>query len=539
MPSKRDDLLASLPPVNGGGAVSDRLYVREKAAYTGNDPTAPLTIADYLAANGTAKDLLNGGNGGAGGGFIDGPKIDPDHPLANAEVLTVLTNGDPVTVTPDANYLTVDGAMASKTAGTVTFAKAPIPTPDVAAKTARVTGYIKVDKTAGRYSRVGFANAANPTTATADIYVGHTAGTGITMQSHSFSVSLSRTIIEEARCVDGAWYRVTLSWDSVLHQNTTTLNTGKNRVTISAEPVLSANTPADPWYPVDSVKLDPTVKPLSVVARTNSPLGTIKDVTYVDPVFGAAEDNGPIYLDPYMGTGDDVTDRAWIHSKGKAAPLRIIVTAGGSGIYGGTDWAVGLGRGGHPWDAFRKFWRELSDLGYTVMHTKALHEGWGADDHLVKQLEMLNRLKDNFDTDPRIYYLGYSMGGISAWRAIMGRAGFPSIRAAYIVAGAAHLDMYYDVAMYSAIKTRWPDRGALDEPINFDPTALKARGTRVRCVTSTGDTNVVKTVSHDPMKAKFEGSNLFSELVHDGIDHFHPSYWNAQDCVDFFEGADL
>jgi hypothetical protein len=27
--------------------------------------------------------------------------------------------------------------------------------------------------------------------------------------------------------------------------------------------------------------------------------------------------------------------------------------------------------------------------------------------------------------------------------------------------------------------------------------------------------------------------------VHTGIGHFDPEYWDAQDCVDFFEGADL
>lgn len=55
MASKRDDLLASLP---GTGTVSDRLYEQQKAAYVGSDPTAPLTLNDYLVANGVNKNII-------------------------------------------------------------------------------------------------------------------------------------------------------------------------------------------------------------------------------------------------------------------------------------------------------------------------------------------------------------------------------------------------------------------------------------------------------------------------------------------------
>jgi hypothetical protein len=483
--------------------------------------------------------------------FVDEPKIDPAHALANRATKLRLINGALTNITVGSGTAqVVDNAFASGTAGTQVFVHTPFPAANSA--TFRVSALIKVDKTAGRYSRIGFcSNTVSPTTSTPDIYIGHTAGSGIQVNSTNFAISLSHTVLTEAQCVDGAWYRVSVAYDNRLDQSTADSNVGKARVTGAAEPVDPANTPANPWYPPSANSRHDSVgagswTPTALVARTNSALGTIKDLYYIDSMLGATSgagedpvDNAPILDYAKMGTGTDVADLAWIYSKGKSAPLRVIVTAGGSGVYGGVDFALGTGRSGHPYDAFRKFWRDLANLGYTVLHSKALHEGWGADDHLTKQLEALNYVKTEFGTDVRLYYLGYSMGGLSAWRAIMGRAGFPSIRAAYIVAGAAHLDDYYDIPMYSAIQTRWPDREALDEPINFSAAELVARGTRVRMVTSTGDTNVPKSYAHDPMVAKFATApELISELVHDGIGHFDPTYWDAQDCVDFFEGAD-
>ena len=55
MASKRDTLLEGLP---GTGTVSDRLYAQQQAAYVGADPTAPLTLNDYLVANGVAKNTI-------------------------------------------------------------------------------------------------------------------------------------------------------------------------------------------------------------------------------------------------------------------------------------------------------------------------------------------------------------------------------------------------------------------------------------------------------------------------------------------------
>lgn len=473
----------------------------------------------------------------------DGPKIDPAHPLTQRTVIRRLTNGALEGMTADANYQVTDTAFASKTAGTQSFLKEAFPTPPT--RTMRISALIKVDKTAGRYSRVGFAsNTANPTTATPDIYVGHNAGSGIRVDSKNFAISIGVSLIDEAKLVDGAWYRVSLVWDNhVLDQAPTsdTTNTGPNRITGAAEPVVAANNPALPWYPANqSAKHAATYTPMALIATTNSPLGTIRDLTYVDHFLGVADtENAPIFNIAKQGTGAVSNDNHWLYSKGKAAPLRVIVTSGGSGVYGGDAFAAGQGRTGTPYDTWRQAWRDLADLGYTVLHTTALHEGWGADDHLAKQLEAYNRINAECNGDARLYYLGYSMGGLSAWRAIRGRAGFPSIRAAYIVAGATGLDRYYDTPMYSAIKTRWPNRAALDEPYLYPGADLIARGTRVRLVTSTTDTNVPKADNHDVMKAKYAGSSLFSELVHVGIDHFNPAYWNVADIVAFFEGQDL
>lgn len=53
--SKRDALLASLP---GTGTVSDRLYAQQQAIYVGVDLTVPLTLNDYLVANGVDKNII-------------------------------------------------------------------------------------------------------------------------------------------------------------------------------------------------------------------------------------------------------------------------------------------------------------------------------------------------------------------------------------------------------------------------------------------------------------------------------------------------
>jgi hypothetical protein len=442
----------------------------------------------------------------------------------------------------------VDNAYASLTAGTLVMHRIAMPAPN--STTFRVSGLIKIDKTAGRYSRVGFATST--LTSSPDIYIGHDAGFGIRVNSVNFTISLSHTILTEAQCVDGAWYRVSVVYDNVMDQNTTDTNTGKARVTGSAEPVDPINIPANPWYPPSANSRHDSVAPTNyvpaqVIARTNSALGTIRDLYYIDTMLGATSngtdpvDDAPIFHMARMGAGTDAQDFMAIYSKGKAAPLRVIVTAGGSSVYGGVqDFGLGTGRSGHPYDAFRKFWRDLAEMGYTVLHTRALHEGWGADDHLTKQLEALDHLKTNFGVDVRVYYLGYSMGGASAWRAIRGRASFPSIRAAYIIAGIAQLDIFYDNPSFSQIQTRWPVRANLDEPYTWAAADLIARETRVRQVTSTGDLNVPKADHHDLMAAKYATApELYSELIHDGIGHFDPLYWDAQDCVDFFEGADL
>lgn len=480
--------------------------------------------------------------------FIDEPKIDPAHAQANRTTTTMLVDGATAgTTLVSGNSAVVEQAFASTVGGTLAMRSKALPAAND--DTLRASALIKVDKASGKYSYIGVATAA--LTSSPDVEVGYLAGTGFRIHSANFTTFGTPTILAESKCVDGAWYRVSLVVDNVTSKNTTDTSAGKARVSGTIEPVDPANIPANPWYPeVSGARFDAVgtgaYVPSTLIARTNSALGTIKNVYYIDSALGATSngtdpvDDAPITMQGRMGAGTDVNDSYYLWSKGKSAPLRIIVTAGGSGVYGGLGgWGHANGRTGHPYDAFRQFWRDLADLGYTVLHTQALHEGWGADDHLVKQQEALTTIKNEFGSDSRLYYLGYSMGGLSAWRAIMGRAGFPAIRAAYIVAGATQLEQYYDIPMYSAIQTRWPDEEALDAPYDFDGAALIARNTRVRCVTSTGDTNVPKIDNHDVMKAKYGSSGLFSELVHVGIDHFNPVYWDAQDCVDFFEGADL
>lgn len=464
--------------------------------------------------------------------------IDPEHMLANRTTLTRLTLGQLEGMTADANYAVVDTAFASATAGTLSLLKEPLPA--TSPTTLRISALIKVDKTAGRFSRVAYAFASSPVSNTQDNYIGHNAGTGIVVGSNGAfggGISIAHTVIPESALVNGAWYRVSLVWDSVFHQNPATGNAGRNRVQGTAEPVDPVNTPADPWHVVSfNSRTDPANVPLSITARTNSALGTVRDLAYVDSMLGISGDDAPIHFSAESDAALS-SEKMWLWSKAKAAPLRVIVTAGGSGLFGGSSWAAGLGQNGQPYNQWRRTWRELADLGYTLMHTQALHEGWGADDHLTKQLDSLNRLKAQFGSDLHVYYLGYSMGGLSAWRAIMGRAGYPPIEAAYIVAGAIGLERYYDTPSLAEIRTRWPDPELLDAPEHFTGADLIATGTRVRLVTSTGDTNVPKVDNHDTMKAKYGASPLFSELVHSGIGHFDPLYWDSSDMATFFDGV--
>lgn len=534
------------PPIRHGGSSLERLYV-------GADPVEAIYLGETL--------LWEAQEGVTPPPVSDEPKIDLTHMLANRQTLLHLASGDLTGMTEvSGTAQTVDSAYASATAGTLVMHRSAMPAPND--RSFRISALIKVDKTSGRYSRIGFAsNTATPTTASPDIYIGHDAGSGIRVNSVNFTISLLHTVLSEEQCVDGAWYRVTLVYENgVLDQNDTDTNTGRARVQGTAEPVDMANAPAEPWYPATASSRHDAVAPtayvpMAVVARTNSALGTIRDLYYIDSMLGATSngtvnggdpvDNAPITMVSKAGDGSSGSDSSYIYSKGKAAPLRVIVTAGGSGTYGGLGgFGHASGRTGHPYDAFRKFWRDLADLGYTVLHTDALHEGWGADDHLVKQLEALGRLQSEFGVDVRLYYLGYSMGGASLWRAIRGRAGFPQIRAAYSVAGISRIGHYWDIGgLYGQSRTRWPVRENIDEPQSWPAADLISRGTRVRMVTSTGDASVSKVDEHDPMKAKYlstpEGTALFTELVHEGIGHFDPAYWDAQDCVDFFEGVDL
>lgn len=478
--------------------------------------------------------------------FVDEPKIDPAHPQANRTTSTMLVDGAIVgTALVSGTTNTVNDAMASGTAGTLAMRSKPLPAAN--SRTLRISAHIRVDKTSGRYSRVGVcANTATPSTATPDFHVGHVQGQGIVLGGLNGGVSIGHTMIPEAQCVDGAWYRVSATYDNVNDYDTTDTATGRARVMGSAEPIDPVHTPADPWYPpgssarFDSVGAGAYV-PTSLSARTNSALGTIRNVYYIDSALGATSngtddvDNAPIHLE-FKQTS--TTDKTYIYSKGKAAPLRIIVAAGGSGIYGGVSgFGTGLGQNAHPFNAFRKFWRDLAGYGYTIVHAQALHEGWGADDHLTKQIEAINKIKAEWGMDARIYYIAYSMGGASLWRALRGRAGFPAVRAAYNMAGISRIGAYYNNASFPQIKTRWPVEGAIDEPQSYTPAELIARGTRVRMVTSTADTNVSKALEHDPMYAKYAGSGLATERVL-GVTHFDPTYWDAADVVAFFEGAD-
>lgn len=466
-----------------------------------------------------------------------GPKIDPTHYLVTSTTnLVRLTDGQLEGMTGDANTTIVDNAFASAVAGTVTFAKETLAA--VPQTMARWGGLVKVDKTSGRYSYVGFSTVANPTATSGTVEIGHLAGTGLVVRSQGSVMTYSHTVVAEANLVDGAWYWVGATWDLAL-----THSSKQAQVLGAANPETGTLDPT--LFPVagngNITKMATSYKPYAIVARTNSALGTIRSFAFHDHFFGTtvAGTNEPLNLHLQMGDGTDTQDTGFIYSAGKSAPLRIIITAGGSGVYGGKDW-YGHARTGHPYTAFRKMWRELADLGYTVVHTHALHEGWGADDHLTKQLELYNKIVALAGPDTRLYYLGYSMGGASVWRALMGRAAFPSIRAAYLVAGISNIGMFYDNASFPNIKTRWPGGAAsIDEPQSWTTEQLVARGTKVRMVTSTADANVPKETHHDPMFAKFAGSGLASELVHQGIDHFHPDYWNAQDAVNFFEGADL
>lgn len=457
-------------------------------------------------------------------------KVDPAHPLANRTVLKRLEGGALQGMTGDTRAAAVDGALATTTAGTETYAFEALPSVPASC---RVSAVIKVTKTAGRQSFVGLTRTATAAGAGAAAQIGYRQGTGFQLTSADFAFG-STTLLPDASCVDGARYRVTLAYDNAV-------SAAGGRV-VGTVQNLDGTIPAGlavQW--LDRLWPAATYPPRAVLARTNTELGAISDLTYVDSLLGVAEADAQhlIRTFPLMGDGSAAIDRAAIWATAKAAPLRVVVTAGGAGQHGGAiDWGTSSRLPAQPYAAQNAAWKALADAGYTVVHPQALHDGWGADDHLAKNKEALDRIRAAYGSDVRVYYLGYSMGGLSTYRAIMGRAGFPPIRAAYIVAGATDLNAFTR-ANIPALVARWPDPALYDSPVNFDPAELVARGTRVRSVHSTADFNVPKADNHDRMKAKYEsvGSDLFSERVVN-VAHFDPAYWDTHDIVTFFEQAD-
>lgn len=454
-----------------------------------------------------------------GGGWID-----PAHQLANRAVLARL-GGALQGMTGDARTTFVGGALASTTAGTDTFAREALP---AVPATCRVSAIVRVSKTSGRRAWVGLASVAAATESSASAEIGHTAGTGIQIRSQGFTF-VGPTLVQEASLVDGREYRVTLTYDNAVVKGTT--QNGRILGTVEeldGTVVGFATSVSDVrWAPASYV-------PRALTARTNHGAGAIRDLVYVDSLLGIAPDEGFVRINPHMGAGTDQTDRAWIQARPLAAPLRVVITAGGSGTYGGAqDWGSTMGRNTEPWPSFRRTWEALADAGYTVLHPNALHEGWGANDHLTKQLEALAALEAQFGT-AEVFYLGYSMGGLSAWRAVRGRAAFPAVEAAYIVAGAVDLSAYSRTS-YPQLATRWPDPGLYDSPKDYAGADLIARGTRVRSVTSSADLNVPKASTHDVMKGKYGASPLFSERVVTG-GHFDAALWDPADVVAFFNG---
>ena len=461
-------------------------------------------------------------------------KINPSHTLANRAVMKRLAAGALGGMTNVSACTVTDSRFASTTAGTQAFAKEALP---AVPTSFRITATIKADKTAGRYSYVGIATpVVGSTSATSQsAEVGHAAGSGILIRSQAVGF-INLPLLSESQVVDGAEYRVTLVYDNAISPTTATRGRWYGSVELadgSTPPFTLTDTG------INDRRWDPSAnQPKTLIARTNSALGTIRDLTYVDHMFGASDDEGLFRAFPYMGDGSVGSDRCAIYSKGFAAPLRFVVWAGGSSFYGGAQDSAG-GRSGAPYEQYRAMFTGLADAGYTVLLPQALHEGWGADDHLAKQLEAIDRIASTTGaTDHRIYYLGYSLGGVSAWRALRGRGGYPKVNAAYIISGIASIDAYWGNASYPQLDDRWPVRAEIDDPINFSGADLIATGTRVRSTTSTADVNVTKADNHDVMKAKYAGNPLFEERLVGGTGHFDPIYWDPADAVAFFDDAD-
>lgn len=464
-------------------------------------------------------------------------KIDPTHPLANRTIIKRLTGGALGSMTNVQNCAVVDSRFASTGDNVQAFAREALPAEP---GTCRVSAVIRVDKSAasGRYAYVGVCTTASPTTSTASAEIGYRAGVGLEIRSQGLAF-LSSTLVADADLVDGAEYRVALVYDNEMNPTSATRNRwyGAVQRTDGTTPPMQADATI-----VDRRWSNSAYAPNSLVARTTLATGSIRDLQYADHMLAASDDEA-LFRSPYvyMGDGSDSTDRASIWSKGFASPLRFVVWAGGNAQYGGLSSAGGYGTSPHT--AYREVFNALANAGYTVLIPNALHEGWGADDHLGKQLELINTIAASAGvTDHRIYYLGYSMGGVSLWRALMGRGGYPKLTAAYVQAGIIDIDANYDVPLYADIQDRWPVRAEIDDPRDYTGAELVARDIRLRWKHSTADINVPKDETYDIMAARYAAESappeLFESNIVTGISHLQDEYWDPEDIVDFYDRAD-
>jgi len=461
-------------------------------------------------------------------------KFNPQHALASVPMTQRLVDGltvgtRVVTGTPQI----VSSRFASSSAGTECMA-AWAPPVYAASSALKISGKIKVDKTAGRSSFIGLSTATEGaiTTTSNTAEIGHLAGTGFVLRSTGAQFT-QVGLCAEAGLTDGDEYLVTLCYTGTQFSDAAGSGTGDGRWCGWMTKVDGTQAPytAGDSVPADRVWVAATV---TALARTNSALGTIRDVIFAPNMFAVNPGFGQLRSFPYYGTAGE---RMGIWTKGLSTPIRLVVFIGGTTSYGGYANLMGYPIAGSPRDDYRSTIHDLVEAGYTVITPNALHEGWGADDAQASVVEAV----DDFVaaagvTDHRIFYLSYSMGGTAAWRALHGANGHPRVVAAYFIASVADLN---DFSGNIYFQDHWgTDPAGWDNPVDWTKESLLLGGTRTRHTTGTSDVTVPTAGHTDVMSAIYDGHPMFEANPVSGADHYSALLWDGPDVVAFYDDAD-
>lgn len=449
------------------------------------------------------------GESGTLEGVWDGATVAP---VVQVEVHEPTTQ-EPLTaaggMTGDANASFTAAGLASLTDGTVAYAWQTLP----ASKTSfRVSTIVRTP--AGGATRQAGVGVATSTDLTTFVSVGIKS-----LQTYVTRSGGADDAVGPALTADTE-YVLSLTYDEVVGRSD---ELGVLTATVATlAGVLVSN------YTINTFQAQPGAYPV-LYAYTDQATGSVRDIVLDEHVLSKSRTSRQFRLQSHSHL--DVTQLNLL--RGSVVAPRLVFLMGGTGNYNGP---VGFGEAaGSGWataarTAVLSTWSQLGDAGFLVSAPQAYGESWGSDRALAEYVGVYNDLTSVLGVAPTVYVIGYSMGGPTAWRAIIGRAGFPIVEAAVIVAGITDY-MNWSRTSFPLLASEWPDPALYDSPIDMDLEAIVGRGTRVLMVTSTGDTNVPKATEHDPMFTKLQATSqptLFTEYVYASGIHFDSMYWDGQ-----------